>query len=284
VTPGDQREDELRRSHRGHVLSSVLSRLGASGRRLGQAAGRAAFGRCFCGNPSTRVLPPRTRVRPRAAARCPPDDTPQQHRARQPQQSGPTGMPAFHNAEVLDISADDEGAPGAPARGTSAGVPGASGAVAPAPMRSAAERLCRPWRAPRRLTRSGDGAACQSHHARSRRRRARRFYDALGWRTKAAPEDDIVFFQAGGFIVALWGRAELAQDSGMRDNGGWGGVTLAQCSFAARSRRARGRCARCRGADHTGAGRDLLGRLLGSLRRSRRPSMGSRAQSPLDAS
>jgi uncharacterized protein len=28
-------------------------------------------------------------------------------------------------------------------------------------------------------------------------------------------------------IVALWGRAELAEDSVMLDNGGWGGVTLA---------------------------------------------------------
>ena len=59
--------------------------------------------------------------------------------------------------------------------------------------------------------------------------RARRFYDALGWRTGAAPDDDVVFFEARGFIVALWGRAELAQDSGVRDNGGWGGITLAHC-------------------------------------------------------
>ena len=57
--------------------------------------------------------------------------------------------------------------------------------------------------------------------------RARRFYEALGWRTNAAPGDDVVFFQAGGTIVALWGRAELAEDSGVEDSGGWGGVTLA---------------------------------------------------------
>jgi uncharacterized glyoxalase superfamily protein PhnB len=36
-----------------------------------------------------------------------------------------------------------------------------------------------------------------------------------------------VFFQAGGMIVALWGRDQLAGDSGVLDNGGWGGVTLA---------------------------------------------------------
>jgi uncharacterized glyoxalase superfamily protein PhnB len=28
-------------------------------------------------------------------------------------------------------------------------------------------------------------------------------------------------------IVALWGRAELAEDSVMLDGGGWGGITLA---------------------------------------------------------
>jgi catechol 2,3-dioxygenase-like lactoylglutathione lyase family enzyme len=57
--------------------------------------------------------------------------------------------------------------------------------------------------------------------------RARRFYEALGWRTGAAPADDVVFFQAGGMIVALWGREQLAEDSGVEDGGGWGGVTLA---------------------------------------------------------
>jgi catechol 2,3-dioxygenase-like lactoylglutathione lyase family enzyme len=57
--------------------------------------------------------------------------------------------------------------------------------------------------------------------------RARAFYEALGWTTGAAPDDDVVFFQAGGMIVALWGRDELATDSGVDDPGGWGGVTLA---------------------------------------------------------
>jgi uncharacterized protein len=56
---------------------------------------------------------------------------------------------------------------------------------------------------------------------------ARAFYEALGWRTNAAPGDDVVFFQAGGMIVALWGRAELAEDSGVEDSGGWGGIALA---------------------------------------------------------
>jgi hypothetical protein len=57
--------------------------------------------------------------------------------------------------------------------------------------------------------------------------RARSFYEALGWRTGAEPGDDVVFFQSGGMIVALWGRADLAEDSGVEDGGGWGGVTLA---------------------------------------------------------
>lgn len=58
-------------------------------------------------------------------------------------------------------------------------------------------------------------------------RRARAFYEALGWTTNAAPDDDVVFYQAGAMIVALWGRAELAEDSGVEDAGGWGGITLA---------------------------------------------------------
>jgi catechol 2,3-dioxygenase-like lactoylglutathione lyase family enzyme len=57
--------------------------------------------------------------------------------------------------------------------------------------------------------------------------RARAFYEALGWRTGAAPADYVVFFQSGGMIVALWGRDQLAEDSGVEDSGGWGGVTLA---------------------------------------------------------
>jgi uncharacterized glyoxalase superfamily protein PhnB len=57
--------------------------------------------------------------------------------------------------------------------------------------------------------------------------RARRFYESLGWRTGAAPGDDVVFFQAGDMVLALWDRARLAEDSCVEDSGGWGGVTLA---------------------------------------------------------
>jgi predicted lactoylglutathione lyase len=58
-------------------------------------------------------------------------------------------------------------------------------------------------------------------------RRAREFYERLGWTTRAGQDDDVVFFQAGGMIVALWDRARLAGDSGVEDAPGWGGVTLA---------------------------------------------------------
>ncbi len=57
--------------------------------------------------------------------------------------------------------------------------------------------------------------------------RARRFYEALGWTTGAAPGDDVVFFQAGEMVLALWNRTRLAEDSAVSDGGGWGGVTLA---------------------------------------------------------
>ena len=57
--------------------------------------------------------------------------------------------------------------------------------------------------------------------------RSRAFYETLGWTTGAASDDDVVFFQAGGMIVALWSRAQLAEDTMVEDGGGWGGITLA---------------------------------------------------------
>lgn len=56
--------------------------------------------------------------------------------------------------------------------------------------------------------------------------RARRFYEALGWRGQEVEET--VFFQAGGQAVVLWGRDKLAADAGVIDDGGrFGGVVLA---------------------------------------------------------
>jgi catechol 2,3-dioxygenase-like lactoylglutathione lyase family enzyme len=57
--------------------------------------------------------------------------------------------------------------------------------------------------------------------------RARRFYEALGWTTRAEPDDDVVFFQAVGVVLALWSRDRLAEDTVVPDSGGWGGITLA---------------------------------------------------------
>jgi len=57
--------------------------------------------------------------------------------------------------------------------------------------------------------------------------RSRGFYETLGWTTGAEPDDDVVFFQAGGTILALWGRDQLAEDTVVSDSGGWGGITLA---------------------------------------------------------
>ena len=57
--------------------------------------------------------------------------------------------------------------------------------------------------------------------------RSRAFYEALGWTTGAAPDDDVVFFQSGGMVLALWSRSQLAEDSGVTEGQGWGGITLA---------------------------------------------------------
>src|SRR4051794_41952910 len=58
--------------------------------------------------------------------------------------------------------------------------------------------------------------------------RARRFYEAMGWHSDTDPELGVVFFQCPGTVLALWGRDELAADSGVVDGGGWGGGTPAQ--------------------------------------------------------
>ena len=58
--------------------------------------------------------------------------------------------------------------------------------------------------------------------------RARTFYERLGWHGQELEET--VFFQAGGMALILWGRAKLADDSGVADDadaGGFDGVVLA---------------------------------------------------------
>jgi predicted lactoylglutathione lyase len=57
--------------------------------------------------------------------------------------------------------------------------------------------------------------------------RAPAFYEALGWRSNSDPSMGVVFFQSGDMVFALWGRDELAQDSGVELGSGHGAVTLA---------------------------------------------------------
>jgi predicted lactoylglutathione lyase len=55
---------------------------------------------------------------------------------------------------------------------------------------------------------------------------SRAFYERLGW-TVGMDVQETVFFQIGGSVLTLWSRDKLAEDSGVSDSGGWGGVTLA---------------------------------------------------------
>lgn len=58
---------------------------------------------------------------------------------------------------------------------------------------------------------------------------SRAFYERLGWKASSIGEPAIAFFQCGGMILALYGRADLAKDAGLPAEGtGFGGVTLAQ--------------------------------------------------------
>jgi len=60
--------------------------------------------------------------------------------------------------------------------------------------------------------------------------RARRFYrDGLGWRESSASQESVAFFNAGGLVLALWSRAELAADVPVVDDGhGFNGIALGQ--------------------------------------------------------
>jgi uncharacterized protein len=64
--------------------------------------------------------------------------------------------------------------------------------------------------------------------------RSRSFYERLGWQRSVRSAEGIAFFQAGGMALALYPRAELAQDAGVpAQSQGFSGFTLA---FNARSR------------------------------------------------
>jgi uncharacterized protein len=58
--------------------------------------------------------------------------------------------------------------------------------------------------------------------------RARRFYEALGFVASSQSQPSVTFFQAGGVILGLFGRAALAADAAVADSApGFSGVALA---------------------------------------------------------
>jgi len=58
--------------------------------------------------------------------------------------------------------------------------------------------------------------------------RSRRFYESLGWRASGAGNESVVFFQLGGIVLGLYGRAALAEDARLpAEGGGFGGISLA---------------------------------------------------------
>jgi catechol 2,3-dioxygenase-like lactoylglutathione lyase family enzyme len=57
--------------------------------------------------------------------------------------------------------------------------------------------------------------------------RARRFYEALGWKASDTSTEGIVYFNAGGPALVLFGRPALARNAGVEDGGGsFSGITL----------------------------------------------------------
>ena len=61
--------------------------------------------------------------------------------------------------------------------------------------------------------------------------RARRFYeDGLGWR-RGNDHPEVVFYQLGGMVLALWSRDALAQDAHLSGAGsGFSAIALAYCT------------------------------------------------------
>jgi uncharacterized protein len=58
--------------------------------------------------------------------------------------------------------------------------------------------------------------------------RARAFYEALGFTASSESRPTVTFFDTGGIILGLYGRAELAADAAVADSApGFSGVALA---------------------------------------------------------
>ena len=109
--------------------------------------------------------------------------------------------------------------------------------------------------------------------------RARTFYERLGWRGQEMEET--VFFQAGSMALILWGRAKLAEDSGVADTGagGFDGVVLAHNLRSRAEVDALMASAVTAGAEDRAAGQgDLLRRLRGLLPRPGWPRLGDRLE------
>ena len=61
--------------------------------------------------------------------------------------------------------------------------------------------------------------------------RSTRFYETIGFQLSASQSNDSVsFLKAGGIVLALFGRADLAHDAGLQDSprGPFGGVAIAR--------------------------------------------------------
>jgi predicted lactoylglutathione lyase len=58
--------------------------------------------------------------------------------------------------------------------------------------------------------------------------KAKAFYEAWGWKASSASQPSVVFFQANGLVLGLFGRADLAKDAGIEDKPtGFAAITLA---------------------------------------------------------
>jgi hypothetical protein len=58
--------------------------------------------------------------------------------------------------------------------------------------------------------------------------RARAFYDKLGFRASSASNENVVFYDAGGLVLSLFGRDALAEDAKLDAKGeGFSGIALA---------------------------------------------------------
>jgi uncharacterized protein len=58
--------------------------------------------------------------------------------------------------------------------------------------------------------------------------RARAFYEALGFKAGTASQESVTFLDAGGVVLALYGRGALAEDATVADSApGFSGVALA---------------------------------------------------------